>query len=288
MDAAALYEFLERFDQSYAQIKTTQKSFRFEDFSLALAKHGGIGGSGVGKHEGAFFRLNRTIQHLLLDEFQDTSPIQLRFVQSLSAEKLFVVGDEKQSIYKFRGADPSIFLDFKTHFKSSESLQLNENFRSQKYIVMLANHEVKLSKEILSNYRKATLRKKSKPLCCIETREFDPVISLQKLEEKGFYFPGCTILVRTNFLKNRLLNVSKGPVFTIHASKGLEFDHVLVFGGNQYIIPHRWGDTEEEIRLLYVAIPRARESLTFLANDFKGHHSSYLPFLSKYCLVRYV
>ena len=45
----ALYEFLKRFDQSYAQIKTTQKSFRFEDFSLALANYGGIGGDGGGR-----------------------------------------------------------------------------------------------------------------------------------------------------------------------------------------------------------------------------------------------
>lgn len=144
----ALYEFLERFDQSYAQIKITQKSFRFEDFSLALAKHGGIGGSGVGKHEGAFFRLNRTIQHLLLDEFQDTSVTQWRVLAPLVERVLgredrsfFCVGDAKQSIYGWREGEPRLLQDLVNWYgdKNIQEDELNLSYRSSPAIMKVVN-----------------------------------------------------------------------------------------------------------------------------------------------------
>src|SRR5690606_38970008 len=64
------------------------------------------------------FRLDQRIDHLLVDEFQDTSPTQWRMVQPLLDEiaagdagrprSAFIVGDEKQSIYGFRRADPRL------------------------------------------------------------------------------------------------------------------------------------------------------------------------------------
>ena len=60
--------------------------------------------------------------YLMVDEFQDTSPEQIEFIKSLTPEKLFVVGDDWQSIYRFRGADVSISLNFAQHFPGAVRL----------------------------------------------------------------------------------------------------------------------------------------------------------------------
>ena len=63
-------------------------------------------------------------QHLLIDEYQDINAAQFRLINLLSAESrsgLFVVGDDAQSIYGFRGCDPKFILDFKSHFPGAET-----------------------------------------------------------------------------------------------------------------------------------------------------------------------
>ena len=94
-------------------------------------------------------RLDYKIQHLLVDEFQDTSHTQIELLKRLTAgwqvddgRTLFFVGDPMQSIYRFREADVSIFLDiFKHGFNSLplKSITLSENFRSGKPLVEWVN-----------------------------------------------------------------------------------------------------------------------------------------------------
>ncbi len=94
-------------------------------------------------------RLDRRIRHLLIDEFQDTSQSQIELLQRLTAgwepgdgRTLFVVGDPMQSIYRFRKAEVSLFLDAATHGIGNtvlHALQLSVNFRSQAGIVDWVN-----------------------------------------------------------------------------------------------------------------------------------------------------
>ncbi|HRP69862.1 MAG TPA: UvrD-helicase domain-containing protein, partial [Turneriella sp.] len=67
---------------------------------------------------------------VFVDEFQDTSPDQVAFIRSLRAQKLFVVGDDWQSIYRFRGADVSMTRDFLQRFENAERAYLVKNYRS--------------------------------------------------------------------------------------------------------------------------------------------------------------
>ena len=85
----------------------------------------------------------RSISALLVDEFQDTDPVQAEIVRtlvgSLDAGKLFVVGDAKQSIYRFRGAEPRVFDSTREMLPQTGQLPLTRNFRSQPEILNFVN-----------------------------------------------------------------------------------------------------------------------------------------------------
>lgn len=89
-------------------------------------------------------RLSRQIKLLLVDEFQDTDPLQVKLVELLCGEqllggKLFFVGDAKQSIYRFRGADPQVFRSLRQKIPRAGQLPLTENFRSQPAVLDFVN-----------------------------------------------------------------------------------------------------------------------------------------------------
>lgn len=84
------------------------------------------------------------IRLLLVDEFQDTDPLQVELVKALcdgdiSHGKLFFVGDYKQSIYRFRRADPQVFRALSEEIPKAGRLPLTENFRSQPAILDFIN-----------------------------------------------------------------------------------------------------------------------------------------------------
>lgn len=77
----------------------------------------------------------------LADEFQDTNPLQFRFLTQLMRppHNLCAVGDDDQSIYSWRGADTRIMLEFKDRFPEAELVALEQNYRSEQYILDIAN-----------------------------------------------------------------------------------------------------------------------------------------------------
>lgn len=230
---------------------------------------------------------------VFVDEFQDTSPDQVAFIQNLAAKKLFVVGDDWQSIYKFRGADVSITVNFNTYFPGATRLFLTKNFRSTSQIVRLGNKAIRLSsqfvkKKLVSHHGRGPaprlfLAKSANP-------PFDAARSYQDWRIKKGDGSARTFLVRTNLLRAGLepLLLPGDTISTIHSAKGLEFDAVTIYGVAQHILPHRDGDFDEETRLFYVAITRARKHLDFVAWEDGTQYSPYLPFLVKHCRLRYI
>lgn len=71
--------------------------------------------------------------HLLVDEFQDLTPLQYRLIKLLSRESLFVIGDPDQAIYGFRGAEHRIFQEFLQDFPEHQVYTLTRNYRSAAY-----------------------------------------------------------------------------------------------------------------------------------------------------------
>lgn len=79
----------------------------------------------------------RKYQYILIDEFQDINKIQFDVMKLLAGERknLFAVGDDDQSIYRFRGAKPEIMLHFKDDFPTAKTVLLDTNYRSHANIV---------------------------------------------------------------------------------------------------------------------------------------------------------
>jgi len=77
-------------------------------------------------------RYQNRYRHILVDEYQDTNRVQYRIVRSLCGERgsLFVVGDEDQSIYSWRGADIRNILEFEGDFPRAKVIKLEQNYRS--------------------------------------------------------------------------------------------------------------------------------------------------------------
>lgn len=88
-------------------------------------------------------------QYILIDEFQDISKIQFDVIKLLAGERrnLFVVGDDDQSIYRFRGARPELMLHFKEDFPETKMVLLDTNYRSQGHIVSHALNLIDHNKE---------------------------------------------------------------------------------------------------------------------------------------------
>ena len=82
-----------------------------------------------------------TFRHILVDEYQDTNHAQYRLLQLLAAKhrNVFAVGDPDQSIYAFRGADIRNILDFEEDFGGSDTVALEQNYRSTNAILEAAN-----------------------------------------------------------------------------------------------------------------------------------------------------
>lgn len=81
--------------------------------------------------------------YINVDEAQDTSKIQHEIIKLLVNKNIFMVGDEDQSIYKFRAAYPKALLDFEKVYKNSKVLYMETNYRSTPEILQIANNFIK-------------------------------------------------------------------------------------------------------------------------------------------------
>jgi ATP-dependent DNA helicase UvrD/PcrA len=96
-------------------------------------------------------RYSNQFRFILVDEYQDTNRTQYRFLELLSEEhrNLFVVGDEDQSVYGFRSADIRNILDFQKDFPDAEIVRLEQNYRSTRPILDVANAVIQNNRQRL-------------------------------------------------------------------------------------------------------------------------------------------
>ncbi len=122
---------------AYRRLKERRGGLDFEDLltrTLELLRDGIRGGSGS----------RRLLDVVLVDEFQDTDHVQSEVLRHLGGKgflsgRVFVVGDVKQSIYRFRGAEPAIFGDWRARFPEAGRLSLTESFRSAPGVTRFVN-----------------------------------------------------------------------------------------------------------------------------------------------------
>ena len=90
-------------------------------------------------------KYNNKFRYILVDEYQDTNSLQFALISLLTEKQqnIAVVGDEDQSIYKWRGADISNILNFEKHFANTKTIRLEQNYRSTQTILDVAGAVVK-------------------------------------------------------------------------------------------------------------------------------------------------
>src|SRR5882762_1303602 len=90
-------------------------------------------------------KYNNKFRYILVDEYQDTNSLQFALISLLTEKQqnIAVVGDEDQSIYKWRGADITNILNFEQHFANTKTIRLEQNYRSTQTILDVAGAVVK-------------------------------------------------------------------------------------------------------------------------------------------------
>ncbi len=185
----------------------------------------------------------------------------------------FAVGDDFQSIYGFRGSRLEYIVKPEIFFYKPGKHILKVNYRSKKEIVNIAGRFIKKNKNRSS--KKLISHKGAGGVVKVKfVSGFEDEAEYVKELLSTLEIIDIAVLYRNNFqgsyIKQILkINDSRVKFMTIHASKGLEFNTVILTGLSDKIIPDKSSDIEEERRLLYVAMTRAEENL-YLIFHMKG------------------
>ena len=254
-------------------------------------------------HPDVLAAVSSRFDHIQADEFQDVSPVQYEVMKLIAGKRcnLFIVGDDDQSVYAFRGADPDVMKRFVRTVPEVRVIRLNVNYRCRERILKLSTQLIKHNKH---RFRKSFIAGRTDAPGEIALTFYPDVRTeaehvLSAYKKACSAGKSCAIIVRTNeeaerFVKaGRALYQNAPNVLTMHAAKGLEFDTVFLPRLNEGVLPVRRskesGRLEEERRLLYVGITRGRMSV-FLscvkAGGYDGVMSRFIkemmPYLRKY------
>ena len=144
-------------------------------------------------------------QYIHVDEYQDTNTAQFELVRLLAGKyrNLCVVGDDDQSIYKFRGANISNILDFEKVFSDARVIKLEQNYRSSQNILDAANQVIKNNlerkeKELWTNQGEGERLHFRQFDTAYEEAEYIAFDILKKRKNMDADFGDCAILYRTN------------------------------------------------------------------------------------------
>ena len=150
--------------------------------------------------------------HILVDEFQDINSLQYKILRMLAApaDNLFIVGDDDQSIYHFRGARPEIMLNFTRDYPKAQTVLLDVNYRCSASILRTAMKVIGCNSR---RFKKAltTPNEEGMPVTCKAfenpKEEYICVVAaLKKRLEKGENLENTAILLRTNQEGEGLVN----------------------------------------------------------------------------------
>ncbi|MBD3209370.1 exodeoxyribonuclease V subunit gamma, partial [Candidatus Woesearchaeota archaeon] len=250
-------------------------------------------------------------EHVLVDEYQDVNDQQITLLELLEPANLFCVGDPRQSIYGWRGSKLDHILAFPERHPKAAVIQLTKNYRCAQDILDLCNDVIKktgypdlqaTTKErgVITIKHHATEDEQVSAVTKAikgyqgDKRDIFVLARTNKALEKvqrALAAHGIDYLLRTDELKRTSIDPKQDQVTlaTIHAIKGLEAKHVHVINANTNNFPCKASDHPvmdlfhlhddydsyaEELRVLYVALSRARQTLHI---SYTGAPTTFLP-----------
>ncbi|MFT9774524.1 UvrD-helicase domain-containing protein [Brevibacterium casei] len=201
-----------------------------------------------------------TMKHLLIDEFQDISPVIVKFVVAMherlravsrdsDAPSVMCVGDDWQSIYGWRGSSPQFFLHFPRYFKGArdQTYRLRDNYRSSAYVVSAAEASLSDLTEQFPGKQggiaKGKWRDLKHPVALVsEFNAQDAVALVRTILDRLPTDERLYVLTRgsVNPVFMQICDAFKGEsserflATTFHQSKGLEAEYVILIGDTQY------------------------------------------------------
>ena len=155
-------------------------------------------------HPDILEQYQQRFQYIMVDEYQDTNTVQFQFVSMLARKhrNLCVVGDDDQSIYKFRGANIYNILNFEKVFEEAQVIKLEQNYRSTQNILDATNEVIRNNKG-RKEKRLWTENEKGALIAFhqyeTEYEEANEVVNeIGKLSQEGIAYSNMAILYRTN------------------------------------------------------------------------------------------
>jgi DNA helicase-2/ATP-dependent DNA helicase PcrA len=195
------YGFDEKFARVYVRYQDEMKknnALDFDDLIMFTVKL-------YEDHPSVLKKYQKDFSHLMIDEFQDTNTSQYRLAKLLASKhkNICAVGDDDQSIYKFRGAEVKNIHTFKKEFKKTKVIRLEQNYRSTKRILDIADCIISKSTDRMQK-KLWTDRKKGDSICyCTTVNEKEEgryiAQAIKELYQKGKYsYRDIAVLYRVN------------------------------------------------------------------------------------------
>ncbi|MFQ9309895.1 MAG: ATP-dependent helicase [Paraclostridium sordellii] len=158
-------------------------------------------------------RVRAAYRYILVDEFQDINKVQFEVIKLIASpnNNIFVVGDEDQSIYGFRGSRPDFLLEFEDYFKGSKKFVLDINYRSKKDITDIANkliqnNENRYEKSIKCDREHKGIVKYINTEDAEEEAKFIAKDILSKCEDNCTNYDDFAVIYRTNIQSRALVD----------------------------------------------------------------------------------
>ncbi len=192
------HEVARRVYARYQKLLRDNNALDFDDLLMVTAQL-------FRQHQDVLHKYQRRYSHILVDEFQDTNMAQYQLVKLLAGEhhNLFVVGDEDQSIYRWRGADFRNIQRFRRDFPEAKTILLEQNYRSTQTILDAARHVISRNTQ-RTDKRLWTEKEGGVPITLVEAydeqEEAEFVVEeISRLVASGDFSPGDhAVMYRTN------------------------------------------------------------------------------------------
>jgi len=195
------YGFDEKFARVYVRYQNDLKNnnaLDFDDLIMLTVKL-------CEKHPGVLKKYHNEFSHVMIDEFQDTNLSQYRLTRKLAGKlkNICVVGDDDQSIYKFRGAEVKNISKFKKDFSKTKVIRLEQNYRSTQRILDIADSVITRNSARMPKKLWTERSNGDKIYYCTATNEQEEARyiaqTIKELYQKGKYsFRDIAVLYRVN------------------------------------------------------------------------------------------